>query len=129
MLDEPEGAISNLAQLQEMGLGLHLDDFGTGYSALSCLHQLPITGLKIDRAFIHDVCRRDDRAAVLQAILQMARAFSLPVTAEGVETTEQASLLRRCDCDYVQGFLFGRPTDAANAEAFIQRQLACPALP
>jgi len=125
VLDEPEGALRNLAQLHEMGLGLHLDDFGTGYSALSCLHQLPITGLKIDRAFIHDVCRRRDHEAVLRAILQMARAFNLAVTAEGVETTEQAALLRQMDCDYVQGFLFGRPTDPAAAGALLETRLAC----
>ncbi len=123
MLDEPEGAIRNLADLRKMGFDLHLDDFGTGYSSLSCLHQLPISGLKIDRAFIHDVCRRQDHAAVLRAILQMSKAFKLRVTAEGVETTAQASLLRQMECHYVQGFLFGRPTDAEAAEAFLREHL------
>jgi diguanylate cyclase (GGDEF)-like protein len=125
VLEEPAAAIRNLRLLRRMGVALHLDDFGTGYSSLSCLHQFPLSGLKIDQVFTQHVCERPEYATVLQTIIQMARAFNLKVIAEGVETAEQAELLRSLDCEHAQGYYFGHPQDAAGTEALIKKQLRC----
>jgi diguanylate cyclase len=100
----------NILQLKELGTRIVLDDFGTGYSALSYLRRFPIDLLKIDRSFVAGMT--DDRvsAAVVQAILAMSRAMGMEVVAEGIETEEQAQLLRRLGCRYGQGYLFGRPS-------------------
>jgi len=124
VLDEPAGAVRTFEQLRQMGVWLHLDDFGSGYSSLSCLYQFPLNGLKMDRAFIRHVCHRKEHAVVLEAIVRIARAFNLQVIAEGVETAEQADLLRRLGCDHAQGYYFDKPRDAKGAEAYIKQQLA-----
>lgn len=128
MLDKPAGAIESLDRLRAMGLSLYLDDFGTGYSSLSCLHQFPLQGIKIDRAFIHHLRDRREYTAVFQAIVAMAKAFDLRLVAEGVETDEQLELLRSLDCEFVQGFLLGPPTDSSAAENVIRKFTACPVL-
>ncbi len=103
-----------LKRLSSLGIWLHLDDFGTGYSSLSCLYRLPLSGIKIDRAFIQDVFARPQHEAVLEAIVHIARAFHLHVIAEGVETTQQLAMLKKLGVDQAQGYLFGRAVSAAD---------------
>ena len=124
VLQDPDASGDVLRALAAMGVKLHLDDFGTGYSAISCLHELPLHSLKIDRMFLSKICEQPKRAVVVEAIIAMARACDLEVVAEGVETAEQAELLRKLGCDFVQGFHVGRPVDAATAEAFMRARLA-----
>jgi EAL domain-containing protein (putative c-di-GMP-specific phosphodiesterase class I) len=90
-----------------------LDDFGTGYSSLSYLIRFPVDKIKIDRSFIKDMGSRPECLAIIEAILTLARKLSITVTAEGVETMEQAQMLRASRCDDIQGFLFSpaRPAD------------------
>lgn len=123
VLDDPEHAVQIFQRLQQMGIWLHLDDFGTGHSSLSCLYQFPLSGLKIDRAFLRHITQREEHVGVLQAIVTMAKAFKLQVVAEGVETAEQVNLLRGFECDHAQGYFFDQPRDVIGAEAFIRRQL------
>lgn len=103
-----------LRALRSLGLQMGLDDFGTGYSSLSALANLPVNVLKIDRSFVrhvHDQSPEGQRARVLvHAVVTLAQAFSLLTVAEGVETAEQARLLKDLGCTYLQGYLFGRPT-------------------
>jgi diguanylate cyclase (GGDEF)-like protein len=103
---------SNLKRLKELGVRIVLDDFGTGYSALSYLRHFPIDTIKIDRSFVEAF--GDDRAStsLVQAMLTMSRGMDMQVVAEGIETDEQAKLLRLLGCPYGQGYLFGRPTQA-----------------
>lgn len=101
-----------LSQLKTLGVKLAIDDFGTGYSSLSYLKQLPVTKLKIDRSFIHDLHRSANEEAITAAIIQMAKCLRLSVTAEGVENQNQLQLLRNHGCDDVQGFLFSKPLRA-----------------
>jgi EAL domain-containing protein (putative c-di-GMP-specific phosphodiesterase class I) len=95
-----------------MGLRLAIDDFGTGYSSLSYLKQFPVGKLKIDRSFIRDLAESTDDGAITAAIINMARCLNLRVTAEGVETATQLSLLRTHACDEVQGYYFSKPLTA-----------------
>ncbi|RVT88133.1 putative bifunctional diguanylate cyclase/phosphodiesterase [Inhella crocodyli] len=100
--------------LKDLGLRLAIDDFGTGYSSLSYLRRFPVDILKIDRAFVRDLGKDADADALVRAIAGMARALKLTVVAEGVETAEQAALLKMLDCDYGQGWLFGKPQPAPD---------------
>ena len=121
LMEDTARTIRILDALYGMGLHLAIDDFGTGYSSLSALQQFPISTLKIDQSFIRDVAIDRDDAAIVSTIIQMAHSLKLDVVAEGVESEEQLEFLRRHDCDFVQGHLFGDPV---NASAFAQMLVA-----
>jgi EAL domain-containing protein (putative c-di-GMP-specific phosphodiesterase class I) len=114
LMHHAEETVRTLAQLHEMGVHLAIDDFGTGYSNLSYLKRFPIQTLKIDRSFVKDLIDDPDDAAIVTAIIAMARGLDLCVVAEGVETEQQAALLRSLACDLAQGFHFGRPMPEAE---------------
>jgi diguanylate cyclase (GGDEF)-like protein/PAS domain S-box-containing protein len=114
LLSSRSSVTSALAQLDELGVKVGIDDFGTGYSALAYLQHFPLGFLKIDISFVRQLgTPRAD--SVVAAIIQLAHAHDLSVTAEGVETPEQAAALRAMGCDHGQGWLFGRPTPLAAA--------------
>ena len=98
-----------LESLRGSGCRLSLDDFGTGYSSLTYLADLPVDQLKIDRSFVGAMGSSSRALVLVRTVLQMARSLGLSVVAEGVETMEQADLLRGMDCDLAQGFLFAAP--------------------
>jgi EAL domain-containing protein (putative c-di-GMP-specific phosphodiesterase class I) len=108
-----------LRRLKEMGIRISIDDFGTGYSSLSYLKRFPIDTVKIDQDFVRDLTADD--AAIITAVISMARALNLRVIAEGVETEEQLAFLRREQCAEMQGFLYSRPM---SPEAFEQALVA-----
>ncbi|MFO7859531.1 MAG: EAL domain-containing protein [Ectothiorhodospiraceae bacterium] len=124
LMDREASAIACLQQLRALGVGLAVDDFGTGYSSLRQIKQLPITKLKIDRSFIHDILSDADDRAIVVAVIAMAHQLGLPVVAEGVEHSEQLDLLRRHGCDIIQGHLHG-PADTPGA--VLHRSVADPA--
>jgi diguanylate cyclase (GGDEF)-like protein len=103
------------AELKQLGVQLHLDDFGTGYSSLRCLHSLPLDAVKIDRTFVANTGGRREYAAVISAVMTLARSLSMDVIAEGIETSAQLAQIVGFDCDYAQGYYFSRPVDAASA--------------
>lgn len=95
--------------LHEAGLFIALDDFGTGYTSLQHLKRLPIDVLQIDRAFVNGLPHNKQDAAIVEALLSIARAFSFATLAEGVETEEQAAALHVAGCELGQGYLYARP--------------------
>jgi diguanylate cyclase (GGDEF)-like protein/PAS domain S-box-containing protein len=108
LVEESDAATATLEALSKIGVGLVLDDFGTGYSSLAYLNCFPFDALKIDRSFVDELGVGDERTAIVEAIIGMARALSLDVIAEGVENEMQLAELRRLGCDYAQGHLFSR---------------------
>ena len=113
-------AVGVLDRLRALGFGLSLDDFGTGYSSLSHLKRLPMSELKIDRAFITDVARGGRDAALASAIITLGNELGLQVVAEGVETVEQSEFLIGRGCPLQQGYLFARPVPRADFERMLQ---------
>lgn len=112
MLNDDGRSKDQLQALQDMGVGLAFDDFGTGYASLAFLKQFPITRLKIDRGFVSNMRARGADAAIVQAVIMLARRFGLSVIAEGVETKEQEALLRKWHCPQAQGYLYSKPLTA-----------------
>jgi diguanylate cyclase (GGDEF)-like protein/PAS domain S-box-containing protein len=109
--------IASLQAIRDMGVTVALDDFGTGFSSLSYLARLPITTLKIDRSFIRDMDGSPEGLALVSTIISLAHALGHKVVAEGVETAEQARLLRLIRCDEMQGFHLGRPVPPGDFES------------
>ncbi|MBE9079377.1 EAL domain-containing protein [Romeria aff. gracilis LEGE 07310] len=102
-----------LSQLHQQGVALALDDFGTGYSSLGYLRQFPFDTLKIDRSFVQDVTESSEAAAVVKAIVTLAKSLGLGIVAEGIETRSQLTYLQSLQCDEGQGYHFARPEPAA----------------
>jgi len=110
-----------LDALTALGIRISIDDFGTGYSSLSYLQRFPIDNLKVDRSFVSGIPRHRDSVVISRAVVAMAASLDMTVTAEGVETLEQAEFLQAAGCDKLQGFLFGPPMTAAAYEARLRR--------
>ncbi len=119
LVQESATARATLEALSELGVRLILDDFGTGYSSLAYLNRFPLDALKIDREFVDALGVEQERTAIVEAIIGMARALSLDVIAEGVENEAQLSELRRLGCDYAQGHLFSRALPAEKVPALL----------
>jgi len=118
-LQDHAAAAPVLRDLHELGLQLALDDFGAGYSSLARLREMPMETLKIDRAFLREVPENAEAAAIVTAILRLARALGRTAVAEGVETEAQRRFLEEQQCPLVQGYLLARPMPAAAVEALL----------
>ena len=121
ILDDVNDVIQKMHELKAIGIMLSLDDFGTGYSSLSYLKRLPLDQIKIDRSFVHDVVTDNSDALMVQAIIDMARNFSLNVIAEGVENREQLAFLKENGCQAYQGYLFSEPVPVELFELLLQQ--------
>ena len=119
LMENIEESLRKLRQIRDLGVNIALDDFGTGYSSLAYLSRLPIDTLKIDRSFIHNMTEKAEDTSIITAILSLARALGLKVVAEGVETEEQAQLLRLLRCDQMQGYLFSPAVPGERIEALL----------
>jgi EAL domain-containing protein (putative c-di-GMP-specific phosphodiesterase class I) len=111
-VDHLDGSIEKLAAARAHGLTVAMDDFGTGYSSLSSLGRLPLDSLKVDRSFVHRMTEDPQSTSIVTTIISLGHALDLKVVAEGVETSEQARLLRLLKCDQAQGYLIAKPKPA-----------------
>ena len=111
--------LGSLLALRNLGSRILIDDFGTGYSSLSYLKHLPIDTLKIDRAFVRDMAVDSNDAAIVRAIVGVAKSLGLQLVAEGIETAEQLECLRKLDCECGQGFYFSPPVSAESCRAML----------
>jgi diguanylate cyclase (GGDEF)-like protein/PAS domain S-box-containing protein len=120
VMEDVEGAIHTMRELKSMGVKLSIDDFGTGYSSLSYLRRFPVDVLKIDRSFVRDITSSADDAAMVAAIIELARGLHMRVIAEGVETEAQLDYLKQRGCDEVQGHVYARAAPGADVEAMLR---------
>ena len=116
LLASDERVARTLQTIKDLGVVLALDDFGTGYASLSYLRQFPIDVVKIDRSFTANVSNQNGDLVLLKGIIDLGHALQLNLVAEGIETSEQHTIVRRLGCQQAQGFYFGRPTHPAQSD-------------
>ncbi len=119
LIESTEKAANILNELKEMGIRIAIDDFGTGYSSLSYLNSFPSDTLKIDKSFIDKMNTSVSSQKYVEAIISLAHVMDFKVVAEGVETDDQLRTLRDISCDYIQGFIWGRPLPKEEAEKLV----------
>jgi EAL domain-containing protein (putative c-di-GMP-specific phosphodiesterase class I) len=108
-----------LERLQQLGIRISMDDFGTGYSSLGYLKQFPFHTLKIDQSFVRDLTEDSRDTAIVSAAIALGRGLNLRVIAEGVETQQQADLLRTLQCEAIQGYWLSKPLKAEDLINFL----------
>lgn len=114
-------SIEILNEIRQMNIDIAIDDFGTGHSSLAYLKQLPITKLKIDRAFVNNVLSSYEDKAIAESILALGSGLNLKVLAEGIETKEQKEFFINSNCEQMQGYLFSKPLCAEEVEVLLQK--------
>jgi EAL domain-containing protein (putative c-di-GMP-specific phosphodiesterase class I) len=109
-LNDTEATMAVLNELKALGVAFAMDDFGTGYSSLSYIRKFPFQKIKIDQSFVRGMDADPESIAIIRAVTNLCRDLGMMTTAEGVETAEQAAMLRSIGCEMAQGYFFGRPT-------------------
>jgi EAL domain-containing protein (putative c-di-GMP-specific phosphodiesterase class I) len=130
-IQDKDSVFNQLRRLHRLGSSISLDDFGTGYSSLAYLWRFPFDTVKIDQSFVREMEADPKAAAIVRTVAALGKTLNLAITAEGVETAAQASILREAGCDRGQGYLFGPPLSAASASSLArsERVLAFPESP
>jgi len=124
LMENPEVNVGKLTALKDLDVNLVIDDFGTAYSALSELKNLPLNILKIDRSLTVKLDEEPEDKAIVEAMINLAKALGWTVTAHGVENEEQLARLRELGCDIVQGYYFARPVASEEATKFLEASLS-----
>jgi EAL domain-containing protein (putative c-di-GMP-specific phosphodiesterase class I) len=121
IMENRDAVVRELLALQKLGARIAIDDFGTGYSALSYLRNFPVDMVKMDRSFVHDLARGAGDAALVRSVVELGEALEMDIVAEGVEHQHQLDSLTDLNCGIGQGYYFGRPLDAEETGALIDR--------
>ena len=121
LVDSPESTVGLLKKIKQLGFRLDLDDFGSGYSSLTYLYALPIDVVKLDRGFIKNLDRKGKGLKMMESIIRLAHGMDMLVVSEGVEDTEQLSLVKAWGSDFVQGFLFAKPMPGDQIPDFLEK--------
>lgn len=124
LIEDLESVRSTLSTLRDMGVRIAIDDFGTGYSSLMYLRRLPVTSLKVDRAFVKNIAHDPDDEAICSTIIHLGETLGLDVLAEGVEEHDQLDLVLSHGCSLVQGFFFSKGLPPEQAEQWLRRDLS-----
>jgi diguanylate cyclase (GGDEF)-like protein len=119
LMRNSEQTARRLHAIKELGVRIAIDDFGTGYSSFAHLQRFPVDSLKIDRSFISQLTENPEGETLLRTLVQLGKALAIETLAEGIELPNQLSLLQEENCDSGQGFLFARPLEASDTEAFL----------
>lgn len=122
LMDHTNNTVTTLNTLRERNIQITLDDFGTGYSSMSYLKRLPINNIKVDQSFVHGLLDDKDSLAIVRAIISLSRNLGFNLTAEGVETLEQAQALKHFGCQALQGYYFGKPVRMEEMFALTEKQ-------
>ncbi len=120
VMSDTEKSVLMMNVLQTMGVKIAVDDFGTGYSSMNQLTKFPISILKIDRCFIHDIDKNPANLAIVSTMLRMGQQLGFKVVAEGVETKEELEVLRNEGCQIIQGFYFSKPLAMPDLMKYLQ---------
>jgi EAL domain-containing protein (putative c-di-GMP-specific phosphodiesterase class I) len=120
LMGDAEHNVDVLGKLKALGISIAVDDFGTGYSNLAYLKRFPVDTLKVDKSFVDGLAENSEDAAIVEAVVGLARALGMKTVAEGIETSEQASRLRNLGCDLGQGYYFVGPLPATEASALLK---------
>ena len=123
MIDSAEKALQRIDEIKAMGMKVAIDDFGTGYSSLSYLNNFPSDMLKIDKSFIDQMNLSDASRQYVAMIISIGHILNLKVISEGVESQDQVAVLKSIGCDYVQGFVWGRPMAPEDAEKLVEKSV------
>jgi len=119
LIEDMDAVSKRASRLRSQGIHIAIDDFGTRYSSLGYLQTLPISTIKIDQSFVRDLGLRDSNAAIVAAMIGIARALNLGIVAEGVERTEQLNALQELGCELMQGYLFSRPLPGPEVRDYL----------
>ena len=122
LINDFSRALSILCQLKALGVKIALDDFGKGYSSLSYLHSFAFDKIKIDRAFVSDLEDNRHSVAIVRAVIGLGHSLTIPILAEGVETSRQRAFLAQEGCDEIQGYLTGRPVPIEDNAILVGRR-------
>ena len=120
MIDSAEKALQRIDEIKAMGIKVAIDDFGTGYSSLSYLNNFPSDLLKIDKSFIDQVNFSESSKQYVAMIISIGHILDLKVISEGVESADQVNVLRDIGCDYIQGYVWGKPMPPEEAGTLVR---------
>jgi EAL domain-containing protein (putative c-di-GMP-specific phosphodiesterase class I) len=126
LLEEAAAISDALSTFRAAGIRIVLDDFGTGYSSLNYIKRYPVDRIKIDRSFVSQLSADSAAVAIVEAMVRLAHALKIAVTAEGVETEEQKAILKGIGCNAFQGFLLSPPVSPSTLEAMLSAPPATP---
>jgi len=119
LMSNPEIVRNTLNQCRDSGMHISIDDFGTGYSSLSYLHSFPVNTLKIDQSFVRNMTKDEGAMALVQSIIALSHNLKMDVIAEGVETLDDARVLKSLGCEMAQGYHFAKPMSEADLVSFL----------
>lgn len=121
LMAQPDTAKDTLNMCRKAGMGISIDDFGTGYSSLSYLHAFPINTLKVDQSFVRDMDKSPSSLELVRSVIGLGKNLDMAIVAEGVETIEEASLLKEMGCDFAQGYYFAKPMPEKQVIDFVHQ--------
>jgi EAL domain-containing protein (putative c-di-GMP-specific phosphodiesterase class I) len=124
LIESVEKASKCIRELKSMGIHIAIDDFGTGYSSLSYLFNIPATLLKVDKSFIDNMNNNDSSRKYVATIISLGHIMGIDVISEGVETEEQLETLKDIGCDYIQGYIWGKPLNEEKAREVVMNSLS-----